>query len=323
MPFKNPGKYFFPCLESIQKQSHQNWELIGVNDSSSDGSEEVFKHFFTQDSRFVFIQNNGQGIVDALITGERHVKGDFICRMDADDLMPTDKLETLVAICQDDVVATGKIAYFSDDWLVGPGFRRYEHWINKCLSNKTFDAELFKECLLPSTAWLMTLKTFQEIGGFYTDILPEDYDLFFRTIVHRLEYKVCNKVVHHWRDHPGRTSRKDERYFPKSYFLIKWKYFHQIKFLKDKKLVLWGAGNKGKAIAQLLIKNKVAFSWLSNNPNKIGHNIYGTVVKPVLPFRWESSQVIVAISSPKEQKEVQIYLNEKKRVEGKNWWFFG
>lgn len=322
MPFKNPGKYFMPCLESIAQQTHENWQLIGVDDNSSDGSDKVFQSFVNKDPRFEYYPNKGKGIVDALLLGEQYIKGELVGRMDADDLMPPHKLEALHRISGAGKIAVGKVQYFSDDWLVGPGFRKYEAWINQHLSQRTFDSEMFKECLLPSTAWLMTRKTFQEIGGFHCQVLPEDYDLFFRTLEHKLPYEVVNETVHFWRDHPNRTSRKDERYFPKSYFSIKWKYFKKLKYQNGKKIVLWGAGNKGKALAKILQEDAIEFSWLSNNPHKIGHDIFGRIIQDISTFAWENSQTIVAVSSPHDQSEIQTFMQNMRREEGKDWWFF-
>ena len=69
IPYKNSATFFNECLQSIISQSYQNFELILINDHSIDQSKNIAKKFQLNDQRIILIENQGNGIVDALITG--------------------------------------------------------------------------------------------------------------------------------------------------------------------------------------------------------------------------------------------------------------
>ncbi len=66
IPFKNVSEYLEECLESIRNQEYENWEVIAVNDHSTDISNEIAKGFQNKDDRFKIFQNIGNGIIEAL-----------------------------------------------------------------------------------------------------------------------------------------------------------------------------------------------------------------------------------------------------------------
>ena len=88
MPLKNAGKYLAECLESIQKQTISDWELVIVNDHSTDNSIPVVLSFQRNDPRIRLIPNSGNGIIPALQTAFQECTGQYLTRIDADDTMP-------------------------------------------------------------------------------------------------------------------------------------------------------------------------------------------------------------------------------------------
>ncbi len=95
MPVKNAALFLDECIESIISQNYQSWELLAVNDHSSDGTLQILKRFSALDSRITVLNNHRNGIIEALKTGYNVSKGALITRMDADDIMPKIKLEKL------------------------------------------------------------------------------------------------------------------------------------------------------------------------------------------------------------------------------------
>ena len=98
MPVKNAGTYLKPCLDSILAQTYTNWELIAVNDGSTDGSAEVVSKYANENSNIHVVDSEGKGIVAALRNGYGLSSGEWIHRMDSDDLMPAEKLQLLIKI---------------------------------------------------------------------------------------------------------------------------------------------------------------------------------------------------------------------------------
>ena len=95
-PFKNSSKYIEDCITSILKQTIKNWELIIVDDYSTDNSFDIVKRMSLKDDRIKLYKNNGNnGIIETLRIGLNKSVGNYITRMDSDDLMITIKLEEL------------------------------------------------------------------------------------------------------------------------------------------------------------------------------------------------------------------------------------
>ena len=94
IPFKNTGVYLTDCLQSILKQNYTNWELLIVDDGSTDESYNIVKNYTEQDNRIKLFKNSGSGIIDALKLAFSKSSGEFITRMDSDDIMLPNKLET-------------------------------------------------------------------------------------------------------------------------------------------------------------------------------------------------------------------------------------
>ena len=303
MPVKNAAPFIKECIDSILAQTHQDWELIAVNDHSTDDSPIIIQAFSEQDDRIQLFNNTGKGIIDALSLAYEKTSGQFISRMDADDIMKPNKLQCLLDTIQKNAnsIATGKVEYFSESGL-GEGFFKYQDWLNKMIEVNDHYKHVYMECVLPSPNWLMGRRTLEALGGFKTLNYPEDYDLCFKAYQKKIPIVGSTETLHLWRDHLARASRNDPNYADNSFFEIKVKYFLLCDYQEELPLHLWGAGTKGKKIAQLLIKNGIKFSWYTNNPNKIGHNIYGqTLLLDEDMSEKGKAQLIIAISDKKAE----------------------
>lgn len=90
MPVYNATKYLKDSIDSILSQSFSDFELIIVNDGSTDESLDIIKKY--NDLRIVVI-NNSHNFINSLNMGITAAKGKYIARMDADDIMMPDRLE--------------------------------------------------------------------------------------------------------------------------------------------------------------------------------------------------------------------------------------
>ena len=219
-------------------------------------------------------------------------------------------------------LALGQVRYFSDEG-VGNGYKRYENWLNGLTSNGTNFNEIYKECVIPSPCWMVYKSDFDCCGGFYSNTYPEDYDLAFRFYKQGLKCIPSNEMLHHWRDYPIRTSRIDSHYAENSFLELKVDYFLELSHDKEKPIVIWGAGNKGKKVAQLLIEKKTPFEWVCDNPKKIGKDIYNHILKP---FEYlnelKNYQSIITVANSEAQVEIKQYLNHHKKTAMKDYFFF-
>lgn len=92
MPSWNTAKYIGESIQSVINQTYTNWELIIVDDCSTDNTEEVVSSY--KDSRIRFIKNaDNVGAAIARNRGLREARGEWIAFLDSDDLWTSDKLE--------------------------------------------------------------------------------------------------------------------------------------------------------------------------------------------------------------------------------------
>ncbi len=322
MPFKNPGNYFIPCVESILNQSYKNWELIAVNDHSDDGSFQLAQSCANKHTKITVIDSKGDGIIQALRCGYECSKGDYIHRMDSDDIMPRQKLEKMMEAISPKSLVTGLVDYFSDDFDLGDGYKKYTTWINQSMKSGDLWKDIYKECPVPSSAWLLHRDDFESVGAFNSSLIPEDYEFSFRLYQSGIKIKIVPEVIHRWRDSTNRTSRMESQYFPENYVDLKVGYFLKIDRNKTIPLVLWGAGKKGKKIARVLLELGENFIWVTDNPLKFGVNIYNQIVRPRTKINLKNYQQIIAISSPSEQIEVQSILDSLELKNRKNYFWF-
>ncbi len=325
MPVKNAEPFLIECIESILNQSETNWELIAVNDHSSDSSKQILTDFAKKDQRIRVFDNIENGIIPALKTAYTNSSGNFISRMDADDRMPPNKLGALKGILLKSGkghVATGKVSYFSADEL-SDGFKKYEEWLNQLCDNQTHWNEIYKECVVPSPCWMIYREDFEKCDGFNSTIYPEDYDLVFR--FYKANFKVIpsHEILHYWRDHNERASRNLPQYQENGFFKLKVTYFIELDYDKNRPLVLWGAGKKGKIVAKLLQQKQIPFEWVSNNPNKHGKEIYNQLMASFESIlKKDNPQVLINVAQKNAKEEIIDFLGRLELKEGKDYWFF-
>ncbi len=92
IPTYNCAKYIVPAIKSVLAQKYTDYELLIIDDGSTDNTEEIVSKI--SDSRIVYLKNScNRGIVYTLNKGIEMAKGEFIARMDADDIVLGNRLE--------------------------------------------------------------------------------------------------------------------------------------------------------------------------------------------------------------------------------------
>ncbi len=325
MPVKNYAVYLPACLNSILAQTETDWELIAVDDHSTDRSLSILQAFAKSDSRIRPCVNEGEGLISALRTAFRHSRGIFVTRMDADDLMPRTKLELLAGVLKrSGQIAVGLVRYFADAGSqVGPGYLRYARWLNDLTLKGGTYRQIYRECTIPSSAWMCRRGDFLAAGAFEPEVYPEDYDLCFRFYRSKLEPVVVPEVVHLWRDHARRISRTLSAYADNTFLDLKVPWFLQLDYDASRPLVLYGAGKKGKRIAALLHERGISFYWLCNRPTKWGKSMHGAVWQAPDALReLRRPQVLLALADRRGREEVDDLLGLSGREEGKDFFWF-
>lgn len=86
MPVYNAGDFLVDAIMSIKKQTVRNWELIAIDDGSTDNSLKMLNRFAKKDKRIRVFKTKHKGLPYALNLGLKKARGEYIARMDADDI---------------------------------------------------------------------------------------------------------------------------------------------------------------------------------------------------------------------------------------------
>lgn len=163
VPVYNAQKYIRACLNSILKQTCPDYEVILVDDGSSDASGRICDHYAGRDERITVFHRENKGVSAARNFGLAHATGKYILFADADDTMDPYMLEGCVRLAQDneaDLVICSFHYHMADDEMVEnslgtevcvTGEELFEHWFCTLMEKEILNPpwnKLIKKALL-------------------------------------------------------------------------------------------------------------------------------------------------------------------------------
>lgn len=320
MPVKNAEKWLIDTIDSIVSQTYTNWELICIDDHSTDRSRELILTYLKNDSRIQLERNTSSGIIPALQQALKYASGTFITRMDADDIMPTARLQQMVEALNSSpnkTVITGKVKYISEE-AVSPGYLKYQNWINARVDHNDFYQHIYRECVVASPNWIVRKDDMLKDQIFEQLLYPEDYDMTFHWLKHDYQIKGISEITLLWREHTERTSRNSSVYDQASFFRLKLGWFTQLNDLKKRSIAILGAGQKGKQTAQFLKDAGTDFSWHDFHFNKYNSPIHG---KRIQNYEDINADLLLICIYPDRLDELEVFLHSKGFEIGQNAWF--
>lgn len=170
VPAYNTAKYIAACLDSILAQTFTDFEIICINDGSTDNSLEIFNQYAKRDKRIKVIDQKNMGIVYARNNAIASARGEYIYPLDSDDMIAPMCLEVLhriITTTDYSVVCPGGILFGRKTgyWKLAKPNR-----INMyCGSNGAHNSSLY-----PKSLW-------EKYGGYCKDLnrlASEDYDFW-------------------------------------------------------------------------------------------------------------------------------------------------
>lgn len=281
LPVKNEEKYLPAALDSLFRQTISSWELIAVDDGSTDGTGAILDQAARSDKRVRVLRPSGRGLVAALNAGLEACRAPQVARMDADDISHPLRLEIQSAFMASNPVvglAACSFRHFPRT-LLRSGMLAYEKWQNALVSHEEIMRDLFVESPFVHPSVMFRRDRVLAVGGYREMGWPEDYDLWLRLASAGIRFARIPRTLFYWRERPERATRTMSEYSAEAFRACK---VHHLKegFLRGvDEVVLAGAGLEGRAWSRALRQEGIGVAcWVDVDPRKVGRELHGSPV---------------------------------------------
>jgi len=329
LPCYNAAETLPEALHSLSIQSLPDFEVVAIDDGSTDATPEILAALAQADPRFRVIWQEHCGLVPALNAGLSACRAGFVARMDGDDRSHPDRLTRQVAFLEQhlDLAVVGSLVRAFPTGQVSPGYRLYLEWSNSLVSDADIRRELFVESPLVHPSAMIRAAWLGQVGGYQEHGWPEDYDLWLRLYRAGARFGKLQEVLYEWREHPRRLTRLDGRYSLENFLRAKAHYLALGPLAGRDGVLIWGAGMHGRRLSKHLLRQEAPVcAFFDIDPQKVGRTMRGLPIRPLgeLPAWWArlaSPALLVAVAARQARAPVRDHLANLNLVEGRHWWF--
>jgi glycosyltransferase involved in cell wall biosynthesis len=216
LPVFNGENYIPAALDSIMSQSYVNWELIIVDDGSTDSTADIISSYMRRDSRITYVHQHNKKLPCALNTGHELAKGEFITWTSHDNVLRNDFLEVFVSemnqrLDVDMLFANFELINESDTVIEGSCYNslnQYPLGSGKIYLNP--DVSVLHRYNFVGAAFMYRKRVYDLIGGYAEHWFTcEDYDYFLRVNAQmKLRHTKHIKPIYQYRLHSESLSSK-------------------------------------------------------------------------------------------------------------------
>jgi glycosyltransferase involved in cell wall biosynthesis len=326
LPVRDPGSYLKDCIASLGRQTLEEYEVVAVDDGSSDGSGAVLDAWAADDDRVRVIHRDESGLVETLNAGLELCTAPFVARQDADDISHPARLELQLAEFEELPwvgVVSSHVRHFP--WHgVGEGYRVYEEWLNSLSTPEEISRERFVESPVPHPSAMVRREVYEDAGGYRDENWAEDFDLWLRLFEAGVTFTKVEKYLYFWREHAERLTRVDPRYSIENFLRCKAKYLLSGPLANGSRVIIWGAGQTGRRISKHLIRDGAPVeAFVDIDPDKIGGTLRD---KPIIDYdelramMGPGTVVLAAVGSRGARALIREQLTNIGLREGWNFW---
>ena len=321
LPVRNGGRFLDQAVDSILSQTFHDLELLLIDDHSTDSAISALDR---SDRRLKLIVSRGEGVVDASNTGFELSRGEYVARMDADDVSLPDRVQSqLDYLDQNPTISIVGccVEIFSDAGIQG-GFKRYENWLNSVRDPEQVHQQIFIESPLPNPGLMFRQGAIQQLGGYRNNQWPEDYDLLLRADAEGMKIGKPEPVLLRWREHEARLTHTDPLYQRKKFMQAK-SHFLVHERLQGRSVVIWGAGPTGRLMFDLITaEGGNVEGFIEVHPRRIGGQKRGMPVWSIDKVdSLGESMLLVAVGAAGAREEITVYLLEHNKLPGQDYLF--
>ncbi|MBP3790095.1 MAG: glycosyltransferase [Prevotella sp.] len=247
VPVYNVEPYIEQCIESVLRQTYGCWELLLIDDGSTDGSANICRSYADKDKRIRFWQNSHAGPAKARNKGIEQAKGEFIYFMDSDDWIEPDTLECMLSNLQKNDADIACCGLFFD---YPTRSKAVCYTKTDCVLSREEALKYIITGKLPSYLCILLLKRSVVIEP-YTDVpCYEDYATGYKWFSHAQKVAMIASPKYHYIQREGsilHTKRRDE--FLLDIYLERHQYIRQHQLMDE-------AENRANTVRNLLKLSK-------------------------------------------------------------------
>lgn len=319
MPLRNEERYLQATLDSLYRQTCSAWELIAVDDGSSDQTAAILTAAADRDSRIRVITRAGGGLVAALNAGLKACRAPLLARLDGDDICHPRRLELQAAFLDahpETGLAASNFRHFPRT-VLKQGMLDYEVWQNSLTDHTLIMRDLFVESPFVHPSIMTRRPILNDLGGYQDNGWPEDYDLWLRMAAAGVHFTRLPQTLLFWRDHPERATRTMDEYAATAFRACKCHYLLRGFLQQCRNVVIAGAGLEAKAWQRLLAADNVTVStWLDIDPRKIGRLLHNAPILSPDMLELNGRKMLVAIGVRRAREQFRSLAQRRGWHEG-------
>jgi glycosyltransferase involved in cell wall biosynthesis len=322
LPVRNEARLLPAALASLFRQTLPDWELVAVDDGSSDATAAILAAAAARDARVRVLRQPASGLVAALNAGLAECRAPLVARMDGDDICHPERLQHQAAFLADHpevtLVACG-VRQVPRPTLTD-GMLAYERWQNSLLDHAEISRDLFVESPFVHPSVTFRRDAVLALGGYRDAGWAEDYDLWLRLAQAGARFARLAEVLFYWRDRPQRQTRTAAAYTLAAFRACKVHHL-QAGFLAGVEAVtLWGAGVEGKAWRRALLAAGIGVRrWIEVDPRKLGQTIHGAPVVGIETLSPSDGKTLVTVGTKGARTQVRAHAARSGLVEGSDF----
>lgn len=324
LPFHNIEQSLSESIESILNQSYKKFELLLIDNNSTDGSYEIAEKYQSEDSRIQLLSIDNKSRVDALNEGINASQGKYIALMDAPDFSHPERLSKQHSFLEknnDFDLVSCCTNYINDDTLQYSFFEQIK-WSNRLITYEDISQNRFIDSPLVFSSVMFRSVLTEKYGSFQKDDFPEDYEFWLRLLDRGVKMCKHPEALIDWKDTPDRLTPDDNNFLFQAFTEIKTHYLFN--WLKTNnpyhpKVVVWGAGRNPRRNFSLLrdlgIEPKFFIDLRANPTFNV---IEYTRTPPAGRFF-----IVCYITNSEAREKIREFLVSLHYIEGKDFIFFG